>query len=70
MMNCILTYLKRITFWAAVGLIPFFASIHIAVASDADVCRISRDSSGRKLEKNAECLRTMFEKSGSRRRLY
>lgn len=68
MMNCILTYLKRITFWATVGLIPFFASIHIAVASDADVCRISRDSSGRNLKKaqsvSAQCLKNQAAAGG------
>lgn len=45
-----------------------FASIHIAVASDADVCRISRDSSGRNLKKtqsvSAQCLKNQAAAGG------
>lgn len=53
---------------AAVGLIPFFATIHIAVASDADTCKISRDSRGRNLKKeqsvSAQCLKKQAAAGG------
>lgn len=61
MMNCILTYLKRITFWAAVGLIPFLSAINLsAAATDCGAnCGVEwqKCPEGTRTDISAECLK-------------
>ena len=63
MMNCILTYLKRITFWAAVGLIPFLSAINLsAAATDCGAnCGVEwqKCPEGTRTDISAECLKQL-----------
>ena len=63
MMNCILTYLKRITFWATVGLIPFLSIINLsAAATDCGAnCGVEwqKCPEGTRTDISAECLKQL-----------
>ena len=63
MMNCILTYLKRITFWVTVGLIPFLSIINLsAAATDCGAnCGVEwqKCPEGTRTDISAECLKQL-----------